>query len=340
MITNRQRFLDAIERKNAPGQPSFGTGTSIACRDLMDLTGAQFPEAHLDAEKMAALAMTGHTELGFDVVMPLFSVCHEAAAMGCDVKWGSPTLMPESGPPIFQDLDDIRIPHDLLERPGCAVPLQAIRFLKNRLGDSAAVCGKVFGSWTQSYHYFGIENFLMGTLDDPDKTHRILDRLLPVTIQFARAQIEAGADCLLLADHVTRDLCGPETYERFVMPLHQRLAEEIEVPLVLHICGNTLDRVKMIARTGVACFHWDTKSGPPEQEREVAGPKLALMGGVSNYLLLRGTAEEVAAQAANAVAAGMDVVGPECAIPLTTPLENLKAVARAVSQPKPPQPRP
>ena len=64
----------------------------------------------------------------------------------------------------------------------------------------------------------------------------------------------------------------------------------------------------------------------------MAGPDLALMGGVSNYLLLRGTAEEVAAQAANAVAAGMDVIGPECAIPLTTPLENLKAVARAATQ--------
>lgn len=306
----------------------FGTGTSIACQDLMNLTGAQFPDAHLDAEKMAALAMTGHTVLGFDVVMPLFSVCHEAAAMGCDVKWGGPTLMPESGPPIFRDLDDIRIPPDLLERPGCAVPLKAIALLKKQLGDRAAVCGKVFGSWTQSYHYFGIENFLMGTLDDPDKTRRILDRLLPVTLQFARAQIEAGADCLLLADHVTRDLCSPEAYETFVMPLHQRLAEEIKVPLILHICGNTLDRVGMIARTGVGCFHWDTKCGSPQQERETAGPDLALMGGVSNYLLLRGTPDEVAAQAATAVAAGMDVVGPECAIPLTTPLENLKAVAR------------
>ncbi len=306
----------------------------------MDLTGAQFPDAHLDAEKMAGLAMTGHTVLGLDVVMPLFSVCHEAAAMGCNVKWGSLTAMPESGPPIFRDLDDIRIPKDLLERPGCTVPLAAIRLLKKRLGEDAAVCGKVFGSWTQSYHYFGIENFLMGTLDDPDKTRRILDRLLPVTILFARAQIEAGADCILLADHVTRDLCSPQTYETFVLPLHRRLAEEIKVPLILHICGNTLDRVGMIARTGVACFHWDTKSGPPEQEREMAGPRLALMGGVSNYLLLRGTPDEVAAQAAHAVAAGIDVVGPECAIPLTTPLENLKSVAGSSSPRQPRESRP
>ena len=153
----------------------------------MAQTGAWFPEAHLDAEKMAALALAGHSALRFDVVAPLFSVCHEAAAMGCKVNWGGPELMPESGKPIFHQLDDIRIPADLLTRPGCAVPLRAISLLKRRLGDDAAVCGKVFGAWTQAYHYFGVERFLMGALDDPDATRRILDRLVPVTIAFAAA---------------------------------------------------------------------------------------------------------------------------------------------------------
>jgi [methyl-Co(III) methanol-specific corrinoid protein]:coenzyme M methyltransferase len=180
---SRNRFLAAIDRTGGIRTVAYGTGTSIACRGLMERTGAWFPEAHLDAEKMVALAMAGHTLLGFDVVMPLFSVCHEAAAMGCNVNWGGPDAMPESGKPIFRDPDDIRIPPDLLTRPGCAVPLRAISLLKERLGDDAAVCGKVFGSWTQAYHYFGVEPFLMGAIDDPDRTRQIIDRLLPVTVQ-------------------------------------------------------------------------------------------------------------------------------------------------------------
>jgi len=324
---SRQRFLDAIRRRNNSPQLVFGTGTSIVCRELMETTGAGFPEAHLDAEKMAALAMAGHTVLGFDVVMPLFSVCHEAAAMGCNVNWGGPAAMPECGRPIFLDEGDIRIPSDLLKRPGCAVPLAAIGRLKRRLGNDAAVCGKVFGSWTQGYHYFGVERFLMGTLDDPDQTRRILDRLSSVTLQFARAQIEAGADCILLADHATRDLCSPRAYRDFLLPLHQRLAAEIQVPLILHICGNTADRVGMVARTGLSCFHWDTKSGPAAQFRRLAGPQLALMGGVGNYTLLRGTPEEVGVQVQAAVAGDIDVIGPECAVPLATPLANLRAIA-------------
>jgi [methyl-Co(III) methanol-specific corrinoid protein]:coenzyme M methyltransferase len=293
----------------------------------MEATGSWFPEVHLDAEKMAVLAMAGHTVLGLDAVMPLFSVCHEAAAMGCNVDWGGPAAMPESGKPIFRDETDIRIPDDLLERPGCAVPLAAIKLLKKRLGDDAAVCGKVMGSWTQAYHYFGVEAFLIGTLDDPPRTQRILDRLLPVTLRFARAQIDAGADCICLADHATRYLCSPAAYRDFVLPLHQRLAAEIGAPVILHICGNTADRIGMVAQTGLNCFHWDTKTGKPDEVRALAGSRLALMGGVCNFTLLRGTAEEVVAQVHAAITGDVDVVGPECAVPLTTPLANLKVIA-------------
>ena len=334
---NRQRFLQAVRRANASKELVFGTGTSVVCQELMAQVGVGFPDAHLDPEKMAALAVAGHTVLGFDVVMPLFSVCHEAAAMGCNVNWGSADMMPESGKPIFRDVDDIRIPADLLKREGCAVPLAAISLLKKRLGDDAAVCGKVFGGWTQGYHYFGTENFLITTIDDPSQTQRILDRLLPVTLEFARGQIDAGADCILLADHATRDLCSPASYRRFLMPLHSRLAEEIPVPLILHICGDTRDRIAMIAQTGIACFHWDTMTGGPTDVRGLAGDGLALMGGISNYKLLRGTREEIMADAVAAARSDIDIVGPECAVPLGTPLETLKAIASIGRQPRGPQ---
>jgi [methyl-Co(III) methanol-specific corrinoid protein]:coenzyme M methyltransferase len=328
---SRSRFLDALSATGESRPTAYGPGTSIACRELMAKVGVSFPDAHLNAEKMAALAMAGHTVLGFDVVAPLFSVCHEAAAMGCNVNWGGPEAMPESGKPIFRHADDIRIPPDLLKRPGCAVPLEAIAILKKRLCDDAAVCGKVFGSWTQGYHYFGVEQFLMGALDDPDTTQQILDRLLSVTIAFATAQIEAGADCLLLADHATRDLCGPRMYEQFLVPLHRRLAEAIKVPLILHVCGNTADRIAMIAQTGLAGFHWDTKTGTAADVRRLAGPRLALMGGINNYKLLRSTPEEIAADSRLAAVAGINIVGPECAIPLATPLANLLAIEQSPS---------
>jgi [methyl-Co(III) methanol-specific corrinoid protein]:coenzyme M methyltransferase len=276
---------------------------------------------------MARLAIGGHTVLGMDMVMPLFSVCHEAAALGCNVDWGAVDAMPDCGKPIWSRAEDVRIPPDFLKHPCCQTPLKAISLLKKRLGSAAAVCGKVFGSWTLGYHLFGVENFLIGTIDDPSQTRRILEKLLPATVAFAKAQIDAGADCITLADHATRDLCSPEAYREFVMPLHARLAELIPAPVILHICGNTSDRAAMIAKTGLSCFHWDTKTAPPADMRRLAGQTLSLMGGVSNLLLLSGRPDEVTAQARRAAQGGIDIVGPECAIPLGTPLANLKAIA-------------
>ena len=59
---------------------------------------------------------------------------------------------------------------------------------------------------------------------------------------------------------------------------------------------------------------------------------MSLMGNVNNpEALLHGTPEEVAAQARYAIKAGVNVIGPECAIPLRTPLENLRAITEAVT---------
>lgn len=326
-IMSRKIFIDALAGKTLPGRVAAGTGTSVVCKELMDSVNSYFPEGHTDPEAMFSLALAGSTLLGFDSVMPLFGTCHEASAMGCDVDWGGPDMMPESGKPIFGVADDIKIPADLLSRPGCAVPIKAISMLKRELGGAAAVCGKVFGSWTQAYHYFGIENFLIKTITEPGEVKRIMENLLPVTLQFAEAQVDAGADCLLLADHATMDLCSPEAYREFLAGMHSYLAGEIAVPVILHICGNSSDRIGYIAETGIDCFHWDTKTGPPEEVRKLAGGRLSLMGGISNLTLLSGSPGDIFSLAAAAAEAGIDVVGPECAVPLSTPLENLKAAA-------------
>ncbi len=323
---NRELFLKSVLRKNESGMNVFGTGTSIVCRDIMESVKTYFPRGHTEPEAMFRLALAGHTVLGLDAVMPLFSTCHEAAAMGCNVNWGGPEMMPESGRPIFETSADIKIPPDLLTRQGCAVPLKAISMLRKELGDKAAVCGKVFGSWTQAYHYFGVEKFLIKTITEPDEVKRIMEKLTPVTVRFAQAQIDAGADCLLIGDHATRDLCSPGSYKEFLMDLHAQLADTIKAPLILHICGNTSDRIGYIARTGLPCFHWDTKTGSAQEVRKLAGEKLSLMGGISNMVLLKGTPEEIAGMAISASEADIDIIGPECAVPLTTPLANLKAI--------------
>ena len=107
------------------------------------------------------------------------------------------------------------------------------------------------------------------------------------------------------------------------------LVRELGCPLVLHICGNTADRLEYICQAGFDAFHFDSKV-PAVTARDITRGRLSLVGNVNNpEILLRGTPEDAYRAAMAALEAGVDVVGPECAVPLATPNANLTAIARA-----------
>ena len=328
-LTPRQRFLAGIL-----GQPvdciPVGSPTSVATVDQMERTGAWFPAVHQDGEAMAALAAGAPDILGYDAIMPVFSVVQEAAALGCEMSWGSAGSMPDALTHPWRDPDAVSIPPDFLDRPPIRAVLDAIRRLKRSHGERVAIIGKVMGPWTLSYHLHGIQDFLAETLLEPDRVRAFLDRLKQVPMLFGRAQIEAGADALCLADHATGDLVRGTMYRDFLSPIHRELTRALSVPVILHICGDTLDRIGFISQAGFAAFHFDSKVDA-KAAVEAAGPGLALVGNVNNpEVLLRGSPDAVRSQARYAADAGVRVIGPECAVPLQTCISNLQAIADAV----------
>jgi [methyl-Co(III) methanol-specific corrinoid protein]:coenzyme M methyltransferase len=85
-----------------------------------------------------------------------------------------------------------------------------------------------------------------------------------------------------------------------------------------------------ICEAGFDCFHFDSKVDAVDAVREIGG-RMSLMGNLNNpEVLLNGRPAEVAERTRYAMAAGVQVIGPECAIPLRTPTENLRAITDAV----------
>lgn len=313
-------------------RPPVGNPTSIVCHGLMDAAGVSFPQAHLDANAMAELALTGHEIAGFDTVMPEFSVQQEAAALGCEVDWGDRDMMPVNKTCPHKDFSDVRVPEYILEKPSLKVVLEALSILRRQVGGQVAIVGKVMGPWTLSYHMAGTQEFLLHIgMGEKQKVTNMLRQLMPVTIAFARAQFQAGADIVVLADHATGDLVGPYHYEEYLLPIHQEITSQINGPLILHVCGNCSDRLELFARSGVDAYHFEWQVDARMAVATV-GRTISLVGNVNNPdTLYQGTPEGVHQQVRYAVEAGVNIIGPECAIPLATPLENLKAIAEAAS---------
>ena len=330
-MTPRQRVMNALAMKPVDRTP-VANPTNVATVDLMDLTDAPFPDACRDPELAARLAATGHTELGFDSVMPYFTIIQESSALGCDMQWEDKDNWPtvRMANPIWKGLEDIHIPPGFLEHRDNLAITKSIELLKQEFDDRVAIIGKTMGPWTLAYHVFGVENFLLMTVDDPDMVLRSLHKLKEISVLFGEAQIAAGADALTFPDHATGDLVSGEYYRKFLMEIHQEMAERLKVPLILHICGNTLDRMDYIAQTGMSSFHFDSKNDP-QQAMDVVAGRIGLVGNINNpeTLYARGP-EEVRQEVFRCLDAGVQMIAPECAVPLATKLENLIEIPRAV----------
>jgi len=264
--------------------------------------------------------------------MPVFSIIQESSALGCKIQWEQKDNWPtvRMSEPIWKEPEDIKIPADFFQHPDVTCVIDAIKILRRELGDEVAIIGKTMGPWSLAYLCFGVEPFLLMSLDDPDKTKHCLDGMKQLTIDYGTAQIEAGADAVTLPDHATGDLVSGEYYERYLRELHTEFAEEIPGHIILHICGRTVDRMDGIARTGMSAFHYDSKN-KPQESMDVVGDRIALIGNINNpqTLFSRGP-EEVRQEVFENLDAGIHMIGPECAIPLQTSIENLKEIPRAV----------
>jgi uroporphyrinogen-III decarboxylase len=296
--TSYNLFMSALYGGRKGIRPPAGNPTSIACVELMKACGAFFPEAHLNARAMADLALAGHELAGFDTVMPEYSVHQESAALGCEMDWGNETRMPDAKTAPHADFSDV-----------------------------------IMGPWTLSYHMAGTQNFLLHLgLGEKDKVNRMLRQLMPVTIAFANAQFRAGADAVVLADHATGNLVGPYHYRDYLLPIHQEITSRVGGPMILHVCGNCLDRLELFAESGVDAYHFEWQVDAKAAVKRI-GDRISLIGNLNNpCTLLQGTTEDVYKQARYAIDAGVDIIGPECAVPLTTPLANLRAISAAVSE--------
>jgi [methyl-Co(III) methanol-specific corrinoid protein]:coenzyme M methyltransferase len=114
-----------------------------------------------------------------------------------------------------------------------------------------------------------------------------------------------------------------------LLPIHKEIFACIGSPSVLHCCGNTTDRIKYFSESGVDAFHFESQVNPAFAVAEARG-RMTLMGNINNpNTLLNGSREEVLHACQAAIDGKVHILAPECAVPLTTPTENLQALVQA-----------
>jgi [methyl-Co(III) methanol-specific corrinoid protein]:coenzyme M methyltransferase len=80
----------------------------------------------------------------------------------------------------------------------------------------------------------------------------------------------------------------------------------------------------------MAAFHFDSKNDPQEAMDIVSG-RIGLVGNINcPVTLYAGGLEDVHREVYRCMDAGVNMIAPECAVPLATKLENIMEIPRAV----------
>ena len=84
--TPKKRVLSAIAGDRVDRVPVTSV-SQTGTYEQMERTGAWWPEAHLNAEKMARLSMAAHELTGLETARVPFEQTVEAEALGCKLRF-------------------------------------------------------------------------------------------------------------------------------------------------------------------------------------------------------------------------------------------------------------
>lgn len=328
-MNTRERFMNALAQEPVDRPPVAAVVTGITV-PMMDEVGIDWPAAHHDPVLLADLAAAIWTVSEIECIKLPFGMTVEVEALGCPIDFGTRDTLPTETGHIFNHPDELEIPDDFFERGRVPTVLAAISRLAEEYKGEVPIVSSIVGPFAVAAKLFGFDNLFPWIITHPAYVHQIMEALTPLAIAYANAQVEAGADAILLGEATcSGDLISPDTYREFILPYHQRLCAAVEAPTILHICGNSTGHLPYIAETGTDAYSFDEGLDIAEARRHLKG-KVALAGYVPTVeVFLQGTPEMVYQASIECLAQGVDILAPGCSMPQHTSLENISAMVDA-----------
>jgi len=330
-MTSRERVLNLLEGKPVDRPPAM----PITMMWAADGIGANYHDYATCAETQAAGQCAVARDFGLDHVSVISDPCCEAADLGAAVFYP-----PDAPPAIIEEhalladasiLHGLRIPDPHRAGSRMANRITAVRLLHERMGNSHFIEGWVEGPCAESADLRGINTLMTDYYDDEDFVHELASFCVDVALEFATAQIEAGADIIGIGD-AAASLTSRAIYDEFIFPHEKRLIDGIHAAggrVRLHICGRSSHLLDAIARLDCEIVDLDTLVSL-STARETMGGRQVLLGNIGTVAVVKnGTVEEVrqALAQCRADAGPAWIAGAGCEIPRFSPHENVRCLA-------------
>jgi uroporphyrinogen decarboxylase len=202
---------------------------------------------------------------GVDHVNVSTDAYREANAWGVEINWESHTPVAKSHL-LVEDFESIETP-SLLENSRIMNRINAVKKLEETVGGTQCIVGWIEAPFAEICCLFGLINVLLQCKNSKwvEIIKNLINRILPIQKEFAKLQIEAGADIIGAGDSAISQI-GPMRYEKCCLDATKELFNYIQkdVPVLYHICGDNSvvdkegrDMLKLVSSTKAAILDLD-----------------------------------------------------------------------------------
>lgn len=278
-----------------------------------------------------------------DFVKPVLDSQIPFADLGMDVKFPVDDYGSVRGHLLEEpeDIDKLAFfdPYIPTECPKfTTVFVDALNETSKYLREDLHICGLSWGPITTAGYLMGTENMLMMTMMDPEMVTKLVKKVAPFVSSMQNRMIDSGATVMWMADPTSsEDIMSPDMFREHSYSALKDVISDVKkqqhVPSFLHICGNSLDTMKMLPEIGVDCFSFDHAVDIAAAKRNV-GKKMALMGNIDPVrMIMNSNPDAITAECYKLIdIAGKDggfILAPGCETPLTSPDENVIAMGKS-----------
>ena len=335
-------------------------------RHVLGRMGTRMRAAYGDADRIAEAQVIAAELFGHDTAMvPWGCLTIEAEALGCGLEAEDDYYPQVSKRPLEGNRDLALLAEPDPSRSGrMPLMIEALTRLRRRAGDDLFISAMVVSPFLVAAELRGMVGLLSDFIADPPFVEALLDRVTEGTGRYVEAILATGACDAILFENAgaCRELMGPHHLARYVMPYQRRLLAAArraapDVLLIEHNCSKTpyFREILDLDVDAVSFAHGDVRSIKEERGWDChtahtvtnacldrfclrppagrAGP-IAWVGNVDNTrIMMEAGPEEVYREARACIdsAAGSPfVLSTSCEIPFKAPLDNIRALARAV----------
>lgn len=286
---------------------------------------------------MADAAIAASRDLSLDYIQIGSDLSREAEGYGAQLKYEKAAL-PTVVKPALDDItlvDNLRVKY-VRDIPRLQDIVDATAYALQNEPDIYPMTA-VVGPATVAGNMRGVENFMVDFFDEPECVQTLLSIVTETLLDSIRELAKVGAKYIYVPDPVA-SLLSPTTYCQYILPLHRKLFDEMKTHGIggrLHMCGNTNALLEYSSTCGAYIIDIDHATDY-QKALESASNRCWLNGNidpVADVLSCDAAHTRKAILCCSKLAMGRKAMFmPGCELPTATPIENIKAIAEALSQ--------